>query len=152
MDLDRIDRKILKILQSDGRIKILELAEMVNLSSTPCAKRVKKLEDAGIISGYSANIGTEPAGYPICAFVLIQLKSSSREAANQFAEQISEISAVSECHMTSGSLDYIAKIYAKSLKDYESVIKDDLGKIAVITKVESMIILDNILPTRGLSL
>ena len=54
--------------------------------------------------------------------------------------------------MTSGSLDYIAKVYAKSLKDYESVIKDELGKIDVIDKIESMIILDNILPTRGLSL
>ena len=151
MQLDRIDRKILKVLQEDGRIKNLELAEIVNLSSTPCAKRVKKLEERGIISGYSANIGAIAAGYQICAFVLIEISSNTREAANQFAKQIKDISAITECHMTSGSLDYIAKVYAKSLKDYESVIKDELGKIEVIAKIESMIILDNILPTRGIS-
>lgn len=150
MNLDKIDKKILQVLQEDGRIKNLDLADAIGLSNTPCAKRVKRLEDSGVISGYHAAVDPVAAGKHISAFVLMQISNNTREVANRFAQAIKGIPAVTECHMTTGSLDYIARIHANSLSDYEAVIKDELGKIKDIVKVESLIILNNIVAPRGI--
>ena len=152
MDLDKTDKKILKILQQNGRIRNLDLADTIGLSNTPCAKRVKRLEDTGVISGYQAIVNPDAAGKYVSAFVLMQIGSNTREAANRFAEEIKGILAVTECYMTTGSLDYIARIHANSLSDYEAVIKDELGKIKDIVKLETLIILNNIVSTRGISI
>lgn len=152
MKLDKTDKKILKVLQANGRIKNLDLADTIGLSNTPCAKRVKRLEDSNIISGYRAMVNPEAAsGGHVSAFILLQLGSNNREAANRFAEEINAIPAVTECYMTTGSLDYIARIHAKSLSDYEAVIKDELGQIKDIVKMESMIILNNTVAARGIN-
>lgn len=151
MQLDKIDRKILEILQHEGRIKNLELADRIGLSNTPCAKRVRRLEDNGVITGYGANISPAAVEQAISAFVLLQIGSNTRQAADRFAEEIAAISAVSECYMTTGTLDYLAKIHAKSLSHYESIVKDELGKIEDIVKAESLIVLNHIIPPRGVN-
>lgn len=152
MNLDKTDKKILKALQANGRITNLELADTIGLSNTPCAKRVKRLEDSGVISGYQAIVNPDAIGKHVSSFVLMQIGSNTREAANRFAEEIRGIPAVTECHMTTGSLDYIARIHAMSLSDYEAIIKDELGKIKDIVKVETLIILNNIVSNRGIGI
>lgn len=149
--MDATDKKILDILQSSGRITNLQLAEAVNLSPTPCLRRVARLESSGIIKLYRAEVDAHMAGYPIHALVLIKLGNNTRTAANEFAEAMQAVSAVTECYMTAGKLDYIANVYARSLSDYESVVKDQLGSLPHIASMETMFILNEIVERRGIA-
>ena len=148
--LDKIDRKILEILQLDGRITNADLAEHVNLSPTPCLKRVRKLEDAGIIKGYKANIDAEKVGYKINGIVLMRIGDTIHKAVSAFGDAIKEISNVTKCHMTTGRTDYIARIYAKDFHDYESIVKDKLSRLPHIASMETLFLFSNVVPGANL--
>ena len=148
--LDRIDRKILDILQQDGRITNAELAERVNLSPTPCLKRVRKLEAAGIIRGYKADVDLEKVGYNINGIVLLRIGDTSREAVLAFGDAVQQIPTMTECHMTTGRTDYVARIYAKDFHDYESIIKDELARLPNIVSMETLFLFSNVVPDGNL--
>lgn len=151
MSLDRIDRKILDRLQTDGRVTNRELASRINLSATPCLNRVKRLENDGTIVGYEARVNPKAAGLQISALVLLRIGSNTREAGDKFAAAIAKISAITECYMTAGQLDYVARVYAKDLDDYERILKDELGSLPGITGMESLFVLNEIIPRRKIS-
>jgi len=148
--LDKIDRRILEILQVEGRITNADLAERVNLSPTPCLKRVRKLEAAGIIKGYKADIDAEKVGYKINGIVLMRIGDTSREAVLAFGDAIEEISSITECHMTTGRTDYMARVYAKDFHDYESIVKDKLARLPHIVSMETLFLFSNVVPDANL--
>ena len=142
MKLDRIDLKIIDILQSDGRITNLELADRIGLSPTPCLKRIKKLEAAGIIAGYSAIIDPLAAGYEIRAFILVQINKHTRQAGDEFAAAVRRSPAIVESHMISGKLDYLLCIYARNLSHYEEIMQDHVSELPHLASVESLFVLN----------
>lgn len=150
--MDKVDRRILRILQDDGRITNLKLAEMVNLSPTPCLKRVRRLEESGLIRGYSAQVNAQAAGMQVCAMVLIKIAANTREAADQFAEAIARIDAVTECHTVAGRYDYVCKLYARDVAEFERILRDQLSRLPALADMETLFVLSTLVEPRGLAL
>lgn len=142
--LDKIDVKILTELQNNARITNLNLAEKVNLSPTPCLKRVRKLEDTGVIQSYRAVLNSEKMGYNVNGIILLKISNMSRDAVNDFNIAIKKIPAITECYMTTGRIDYIARIYAKDFSDYEAIVKDELGSLPNIVSMETLFLFSNV--------
>lgn len=122
--LDRIDRMILDILQRDGRIAISELASRVNLSTTPCSERVKRLERDGVIMGYHARLNPEKLEKNLLVFLEIKLSAKSGDVFEQVARDLSEIPEVLECHLISGDFDYLVKARLKEMSAYRRLLGD----------------------------
>ena len=120
--LDRIDRMILDILQRDGRIAISELAARVNLSTTPCSERVKRLEREGIIMGYYARLNPEMLERSLLVFLEIKLSAKSGDVFDQVARNLTEIPEVLECHSISGDFDYLVKARLKEMSAYRRLL------------------------------
>jgi Lrp/AsnC family transcriptional regulator, leucine-responsive regulatory protein len=127
--LDRIDRMILDILQRDGRIAISELAARVNLSTTPCSERVKRLEREGIIMGYYARLNPEMLERNLLVFLEIKLSAKSGDVFDQVARNLTEIPEVLECHLISGDFDYLVKARLKEMSAYRRLLGDLLKKL-----------------------
>lgn len=144
--LDAIDRRILEILQDNGRISNTDLAEQINLSPTPCLKRVKKLEKLGVITGYKAIVDLDKTGLSISGLVLLKLSDSKKETVTAFGEAIKKISAITECHMTTGRIDYVAKIHTKDFHDYENLVKEELADLPSLLSMETLFLFGTIVP------
>ncbi|MVW73919.1 Lrp/AsnC family transcriptional regulator [Pseudomonas xionganensis] len=131
MRLDSYDLKILRILQVNGRITKSSLAEAINLSVSPCWERVKRLEDAGIIRGYGAQLNTEILLKRAAVMVEVSLKQHSREAFQRFENAMQACPEVTECYATGGGIDYIVKVMACDIDQYQRLIDQwlmsDLG-------------------------
>lgn len=140
--LDKIDERILTILQRFGRISNVALANRVNLSPTPCMHRVRQLEEAGYITGYHAALDPEALGLTVCAFVHIKLERNTRDQADAFEEAIITIPEVGEYFSTAGSHDYMVKIYARDLRAYQQIINEKIATLPFIDDVQSTIVLD----------
>ncbi|MEM9529318.1 MAG: Lrp/AsnC family transcriptional regulator [Pseudomonadota bacterium] len=142
--MDRIDQQILEQLRRDARISNVQLAERVNLSPTPCLRRVKKLETQGVIKGYRAELDTQALGYEVSAIAFIKLTRKSEGNAEAFEEAVGQLDAVTECCVVAGSYDYLLRIVARSLSDYELFLKKNLAGIEAIADIESTIILKQV--------
>src|SRR4051794_20363676 len=131
MKLDRIDIKILHELQKNGRISNVELAELVNLSPSPCLTRVKKLESAGYISGYAAQINVAKLGQSFTVFTEITLRNHRQIDFSRFLSVLDKEEAAVECHLISGGYDYLVKFVTSGIGEYqtmmERLIDMDLG-------------------------
>lgn len=136
-ELDTIDRKILRKLQSDGKISIGELAEFVGLSPSPCARRVRLLEQAGIIKGYAAIIDQKRVGLPISAFASIKLERQREEDLDRFEDAVSRWPEVLDCYLMTGQRDYLMRVVAADLEAYERFIKDKLTRLENISSIET---------------
>lgn len=137
--LDEIDGKILELLQKNGRITTKDMAQELNLSSTPTFERVKKLEKAGIIDHYAAVLNTDKLGKTLHAFAHISLKDHSKELVQQFTHQITQIPQVQECHYVTGDSDFILKILLNDMEDYREFMMNQLFDMSNIAKVESFL-------------
>jgi DNA-binding Lrp family transcriptional regulator len=122
--LDATDLAILKQLQDDGRITNVKLAEQVNLSAPPCLRRVRALEEMGIIKGYRAILDPQVLGYDITCFVLLQLESQARGELAAFRRSIKDWVLVRECWELSGDIDFILKCVATDLKAFQAFVQD----------------------------
>lgn len=143
--LDRIDRTILDILAGDARISNAELAARVHLSPTPCLRRVKRLEDSGIIKRYVAEYDLTGLGLHITAFVFVQLERNSQANASAFEEAVAELPQVLDCYVLTGAHDYLLRVAVQDLAHYEKFIKKSLAAIDQIVKLDSTIILNQVL-------
>lgn len=150
--LDRTDRKILEELQKSGRLKNTDLSESVNLSPTPCLKRVKNLEESGVITGYKAIIDPVKVGLNICSLVLIKLVNNRRQTVDEFTQAVQKIPAITECYLATGKIDYVARVYAKDFPHYEEIIKDDLAELPHLDDMESVFLFSNMVPNGGLNI
>ena len=135
--LDKVDRKILELLQTDGRMTVKEISNRLNLSTTPIFERIKKLERAGIIDHYSAILNTEKLGKKLTAFAHISLKDHTKELVREFEEKILTIPEVMECHYVTGGADFIIKILVKDMDEYKEFVMDKLFEVPNIGNIES---------------
>ena len=142
--LDRIDQQILDILQHDGRIAISELASRVNLSTTPCSERVKRLERDGIIMGYYARLNPQLVDRNLLVFLEIKLSPKSGDVFDQVARDLVEIPEVLECHLISGEFDYLVKARLKEMSAYRCLLGDLLKKLPSSASSHSYIVMGEV--------
>ena len=150
--LDAIDLKILRLLQEDARLTTKELAGRVNLSTTPVFERLKRLEREGFIKKYVAVLDAEKLDLGFEVFCLVKLKQMTRDVAREFTRVIRDIPQVAECYNISGEYDYLLKIRARNMKDYNDFIINVLGTIDAIGSIQSSFVMDEIKHSYGLYL
>jgi Lrp/AsnC family leucine-responsive transcriptional regulator len=144
MSLDRYDAAILDELQKDGRLPIVELAEQVGLSSTPCARRVKLMEQAGIIQGYTAVIDPMQLGLKVQAFVQVRLSRHTDENIEQFRRAVDSMEEVVSCHAMTGAYDLLLQVVVTDLEQLSNVVLKKLMNIRAVRDVHSSIVLNTI--------
>lgn len=142
--LDAIDRKIVAALQADGRITTQELADKVGLSASPCARRVRLLEEAGIIKGYVAVVDQAKVGLPISVFASVKLERQREEELDRFSQAILRWPEVADCYLMTGQRDYLLRIVVQDLEAYERFLKDKLTRLKGVASIESSFALGQI--------
>lgn len=143
-ELDAIDRKILSILQRDGRATMQQLADQVGLSLSPCHRRVRLLEQHGIISRYAAMIDQKALGLHVSVFISIKLARQKEEDLARFAKAISKWDEVLECYLMTGNRDYLLRVVAADLASYETFLKTKLTRLDGIASIESSFALSQV--------
>jgi Lrp/AsnC family transcriptional regulator, leucine-responsive regulatory protein len=141
MDLDRLDARILSELQREGRLPVVELAELIGLSPTPCARRIRSLESAGIIEGYAAILNPNRVGLEIQAIVHVKLTEHTDETVARFEREIALLDEVTNCFATTGAYDFILQVFGKDLESLSSVILKKLLRIPHVRDVQSSVVL-----------
>lgn len=132
--MDRIDRHILEVLQKNGRLTTAELAERVGLSASPCARRLKRLEDEGFIDDYQAILNRDKLGITMSFFVEIRLNDHQADSIAQFEKELSDMEEVVNAHIVSGGYDYLLEVVSKDLAGYEAFTR----KLHKITSVKDI--------------
>jgi Lrp/AsnC family leucine-responsive transcriptional regulator len=135
--LDRIDRNILAALQADGRLSNVDLSDKVALSPSPCLRRVRRLEEAGIVRGYRAVLDRKAVGLGLTVFVEIKVARHSLETAAALQDRLVAIPEVVACHMVSGMADFLAEVVVPDLDAYERLLTDKLLTIGVVEDIRS---------------
>jgi Lrp/AsnC family leucine-responsive transcriptional regulator len=135
--MDRIDTQIITQLQHDGRLSITELAERVGLTPTPCARRVQKLEEDGVITGYTARVDAGKLGYPLTVFIFVELERQSHETLRAFETAIRRFDEVVECHLMTGTRDILLKVVAPDLRAFDRFLEDHLVHVPGIRATRS---------------
>lgn len=139
--LDKIDFKILQVLQANGRITNIQLSQEVGLSPAPTLERVRKLETSGFIKSYHAIVDSEMLGLGIKTFIEVTINYHKQDAIKNFIKQIATIEEVVECHHVAGAADFLLKIVVKDVATYERLMLDKLSKIQEIGHLQTMMIL-----------
>ncbi|MCX4027332.1 leucine-responsive transcriptional regulator Lrp [Endozoicomonas sp. SM1973] len=145
--LDRIDRNILRILQEDGRISYVDLADQVGLSTTPCLERVKRLEREGYIEGYAAKLNPQLLQAGLLVFVEISLYSKSADIFDEFRRAVIKLPHVLECHLVSGDFDYLIKARISEMASYRELLGDILLKLPGVRESKSYIVMEELKET-----
>ncbi len=135
--MDEKDRQIVAALQQDGRLSIQDLSEKVNLSPSPCLRRVRLLEEKGIITGYTALVDERAYGLPVTAFVRIRLERHNQAAIATFEQKVRAIDAIIDCYVMTGDADYLLRVLVTSLQDYEDFVRSRLHRIEGIASIDT---------------
>ena len=149
-DLDSRDRAILRALQRNGRLTNAELAQMVGLSPSACLRRVRLLEEAGLISGYAMLLDQKACGLPGNAFVFITLDQQGRQALDAFEGAIRNIPEVLECHLLAGQSDFLVRIVYRDAADLERIHTEILTRLPGVVRVNSTLSLRTVKKTTEL--
>ena len=150
--IDGFDRQILAALQQDGRLTNVQLSERVHLSPSQCQRRVKRLEEAGVIARYVALVDPEAVGLDVSAFVHVSLDRHGEEPARAFAQAIARYPEILECWSVSGEADYLVRITASDLKAFSHFLMNDLLSLPMVSGVRSTIQLETLKSTTALPL
>ena len=142
--LDEIDRKILAVLQTDSRLSVQDLAERVGLSPSPCHRRVKLLEEAGVITRYIAMVDQRAVGLPVSVFISIKLERQKEEDLDRFARSIAGWREVLECYLMTGHQDFLLRVVVSDLDAYERFLKQKLTRLDGVSSIESSFALGQI--------
>ncbi len=138
VDLDETDKQLLRLLQTQARMSITELAERVNLSATPCARRIKRLEDAGIITGYHTKTDAQKIGYPLAVFIAISMDRHTAERFEQFESKVQSFDEVVSCSIVTGRTeDYLIKVRVRDMAHYEEFLLHRLNRIEGVAQVHT---------------
>ena len=135
--LDKIDVKLLRILQRDSNLTTKEIAAKVNLSSTPVFERVRRLEKEGFIKRYVALLDAEKLDKNLCIMCNVRLKQHNGTLGREFMAAVNAIPEITECYNISGDFDYLLKIYVRDMKHYEAFVLDTLGAIPSVGSLQS---------------
>ncbi len=142
--LDRIDRRILSVLQRIGRITNAELARRVHLSATPCLERVRRLEREGYIQGYRAKLDPERLGAELLVFVQVTLDRTTPDVFDRFREEVVGLAEVQDCHMVAGGFDYLLKIRARDMAAFRQFLGDSLAALPGVLQTHSYVAMETV--------
>lgn len=148
--LDEIDRRILRVLQKQGRISNAELSERVNLSPSACHRRVQRLEASGTVAGYVALLEPRALGVPATVFVEITLQAQADEVLEAFETAVRRIPNVLECHLMAGTADYILKVVAEDTEDFARIHRQYLTRLPGVAQMQSSFALRTVCATTAL--
>lgn len=151
-ELDAYDRAILAAVQQDGRIPVARLAERIGLSETPCARRLKRLETEGYISGYRAVLSRKALQLGVVVFAHVRFSSHDKTVSDRFERAVQAIDRIVFCHNVSGSADFLMQVMARDIDDYGVFLRDVLRVLPGVASVESMISLSEPKAWSGLPL
>jgi Lrp/AsnC family transcriptional regulator, leucine-responsive regulatory protein len=149
--LDATDRRILTVLQKEGRITNAELSERINLSPSACHRRVQRLEEEGYIAGYVALLDARKMGRPTTVFVEITLQSQADEVLDAFELAVARVPDILECHLMAGTADYLLKIMAQDTEDFARIHRQYLTRLPGVAQMHSSFALRTVLRTTALS-
>ena len=141
MKIDKIDKKILEILQRNAKITNAQLSKEIGLSPAPTLERVRKLESKGIISGYNAKLDMSKIGLGVSTFVMVTLKGHNKKNLVSFLDKIKDVNNVIECHHITGSADFILKVVSENIESYQELMLETVSEIEVTDSLQSMVIL-----------
>ncbi|MGL4976349.1 MAG: Lrp/AsnC family transcriptional regulator [Bosea sp. (in: a-proteobacteria)] len=144
IELDQRDRTILRTLQADGRMTNSDLAELVHLSPSACLRRVRQLEESGLIRGYVMLLDEKIAGFPGTAFVSVTLDQQGRTALEGFEQSVQRYPEILECHLLAGAHDYLLRIVYRDSADFERIHTDIITQLPGVTRVQSTLTLRTI--------
>ena len=137
MELDRYDRAILRLLQQDARMTNASLAAQVSLSESACLRRVRALEESGLIEGYTALVDQQRAGFPVNVFVSITLDRQSQTGLEAFESAVRRVPGVMECYLMTGEHDYMLRLVVSDLADFERIHNQHLTRLPSVARVHS---------------
>ncbi|WAT19292.1 Lrp/AsnC family transcriptional regulator [Aurantiacibacter sp. MUD11] len=135
--LDKIDRRLLAELQAEGRVTNVDLARRVGLTAPPCLRRVRALEEDGVIRGYHADLDASKLGFAITVFAMVSLRSQAEEDLKAFEDHIRGLPEVRECHMLNGEIDFILKIVSKDLQSFQEFLTSKLTPAPNVASVKT---------------
>ncbi len=150
-DIDATDRRILTVLQKDGRMTNADLSEQVNLSPSACHRRVQRLEEDGLIAGYVALLDARRMGKPTTVFVEITLQGQADDLLDAFEQAIKRVPDVLECHLMAGTADYLLKIVATDTEDFARIHRQYLSRLPGVAKMQSSFALRTVVKTTAIA-
>ena len=148
LDLDRIDKALLIALQDNARLTNAELADSVALTTSPCWRRVKILEESGAITGYQAILSPKALGYGVTAFVSVMMESHSQDTARAFEQRLLEIPEIIACHNVSGRYDFLLEVLAKDLESFGEFAREVLQTLPAVKEIYSSFSFKSVKPLR----
>ncbi len=148
--MDDVDKRIVSELQKDGKLKIKELAAMLNMTNSPVFERIKKLESEGIISGYNAQINPKKLGFKLIAYCSVTLENHHKETIEQFVKDVEDLPEILECYHIAGLFDYLLKIVVRDMEDYQIFVTQKLSILQNIARVQSSFVMTEIKKTQQL--
>jgi DNA-binding Lrp family transcriptional regulator len=134
---DQIDLQILSELQKNGRMTNVELAQMVGLTAPPCLRRVRALEESGVIRSYHADLDAAKLGYGITVFAMVSLRSQAESDLKAFEDYVGQLPEVRECYMLNGEIDFLLKVVARDLQSFQSFLTAQLTSAPNVTSVKT---------------
>ena len=150
MQLDATDRRILEVLQKQGRISNADLAERINLSPSACHRRVERLEESGFIDAYVALLNARKLNRPTTVFVEITLSGQADEVLEAFEREVKKVPAVLECHLMAGTADYLLKVMAEDTEDFARIHRQYLARLPGVAQMHSSFSLRTVAQTTAL--
>lgn len=144
VDLDEHDRKILKVLQADGRIPVTALAEKVGLSKTPCQVRLKRLVEGGVIRGFTAQVDYARLGMDHVAFAEVKLSDTRDKALAEFNAGVLRIPEIEECHMIASSFDYLLKVRTPDIRRYRTVLGEKISSLPHVASTSTFVAMETV--------
>ena len=142
--LDRIDLKILRVLQGNGRISNIDLSRRIHLSPAPCLARVRRLEQAGYISRYRAELNPELLGLSLLAFVEVTLDRTTPDVFEKFKQAVQDVPEIEECHMVAGGFDYLVKVRSADMDAYRKILGEKVATIPGVLQTHTYVVMEQV--------
>lgn len=150
-DIDRLDARILALLQQDGRLSFAELARRVHLSATPCVERVRRLERLGYIVAYAAHLDPQRLGARLLAFVEIRLDRTTPEVFDRFKRAVMELPEAQECHMVAGGFDYLVKLRVSDMEAYRRILGERITALPGVEQTHTYFVMEEVKSTHAVA-
>ena len=144
IEIDRIDREILRVLQNDAELSAAAVGEKIGLSQSPCWRRIQRLKDEGLIQGQMIRFDRKKLGFDVMVFAQVKLTAHGRSQVPHFAETLRQFPEVQECHLVLGNIDFLLRIVVRDIDEYERFFLEKLSHLAEIQEVHSNIVLSEI--------
>ena len=150
IELTDTDRRILKALQEDGRMTIQAVADRVGLSASPCLRRIRRMEESGVITAYNATVDQNAVGLPVSVFISIKLERQRAAQLDRFGEAIAGWPEVMECYLMTGQFDFLLRVVCADLAAYEAFLREKLTQVDGVSSIESSFALGQVKYSRVL--